>query len=226
MANKKIQPRNNPKNSTQKYLDIESIQDSVVILKTGGLRAVLMCSSINFDLKSNEEQDSIIYAYQGFLNSIDYPVQIQITSRVLNVSGYLNYLKEFEENQPNDLLRAQTIEYSKFIKEMVDGSNIVNKIFYIVIPFEPIEKPEGLLDKISSGFSPKSDNLVYSKEDFEKYKTQLWQRVNNIMYGLKRSGIYMTPLNTQELIELFYSIYNPDSIPVESLSNIETLDIT
>ena len=141
MANKKIQPRNNPKNSTQKYLDIESIQDSVVILKTGGLRAVLMCSSINFDLKSNEEQDSIIYAYQGFLNSIDYPVQIQITSRVLNVSGYLNYLKEFEENQPNDLLRAQTIEYSKFIKEMVDGSNIVNKIFYIVIPFEPIEKP-------------------------------------------------------------------------------------
>lgn len=220
MAKKK----NSPDKSTQKHLEIESIRDSVVILKDGTLRSVLMASSINFDLKSTDEQDSIIYSYQNFLNSLDFPIQIQVSSRVLNITGYLNYLREFYQVQQNELLRSQTAEYMTFIQDLIAESNIVNKTFYIVIPFDPVERNDGLLDKLSSTFQPKSE-IRYSKEDFEKYKTQLWQRVNGVMYGLKRSGVYMIPLNTQELVELFYRFYNPDSKPTESLHDTYELDL-
>lgn len=224
MTNKKSNIKNRPETSTQKYLAIDTIQDSVVILKDGGLRAVLMTSSINFDLKASDEQDAIIYAYQNFINSIDFPLQIQISSRTLNINGYLNYLSEFQQTQKNELLRLQVAEYSQFVKELVDGANIVNKTFYIVIPFDPVEIKEGVFDKLSNAKNPKIA-VRYKKEDFEKYKTQLWQRVNGVMYGLKRAGIYMTPLNTQELIELYYTFYNPDSTPTESLHDVSELDI-
>lgn len=224
MTNKKSNIKNRPETSTQKYLAIDTIQDSVVILKDGGLRAVLMTSSINFDLKASDEQDAIIYAYQNFINSIDFPLQIQISSRTLNINGYLNYLSEFQQTQKNELLRLQVAEYSQFVKELVDGANIVNKTFYIVIPFDPVEIKEGVFDKLSNAKNPKIA-VRYKKEDFEKYKTQLWQRVNGVMYGLKRAGIYMTPLNTQELIELYYTFYNPHSTPTESLHDVSELDI-
>ena len=224
MASTKSNIKNKPETSTQKYLSIDTIQDSVVILKDGGLRAVLMTSSINFDLKSSDEQDAIIYAYQNFINSLDFPLQIQVSSSVLNITGYINYLSEFQQTQQNELLRLQIGEYSQFIQELVSEANIVNKTFYIVIPFDPIEVKEGFLDKLSNAMNPKIA-IRYSKEDFEKYKTQLWQRVNGVMYGLKRAGIYMTPLNTQELIELYYSFYNPDSRPTEYLHDLSELDI-
>lgn len=224
MASTKSNIKNKPETSTQKYLSIDTIQDSVVILKDGGLRAVLMTSSINFDLKSSDEQDAIIYAYQNFINSLDFPLQIQVSSRVLNINGYINYLSEFQQTQQNELLRLQIGEYSQFIQELVSEANIVNKTFYIVIPFDPIEVKEGFLDKLSNAMNPKIA-IRYNKEDFEKYKTQLWQRVNGVMYGLKRAGIYMTPLNTQELIELYYSFYNPDSRPTEYLHDLSELDI-
>jgi hypothetical protein len=211
---------------TQDHLDVDTIQDSVIILKDGGLRAVLMASSINFDLKSVEEQDAIIYAYQTFLNSIDFPLQIQISSRVLNINPYLNFLTDYEKNQKNDLLRLQTAEYRNFIKDLIETANIVNKTFYIVVPMElfDIEK-SGFMAKLYQSISP-AQGVKYSKEQFEKHKTQLWQRVNSIMYGLRRAGIYMTPLNTQELIELLYVFYNPDNLPNESLHPIYELDIS
>ncbi len=145
---------------------------------------------------------------------------------MLNINGYIKYLQEFEQIQTNDLLRAQTGEYMDFIQQLVTGANIVNKTFYVVIPFDPVERTQGLLDKLSGAMNPNPSGIKYSKEDFEKYKTQLWQRVNNIMYGLKRSGVYMIPLNTQELIELYYSLYNPDTKPTESLHDTSDLDIT
>ncbi|MGA1046579.1 MAG: hypothetical protein ACO3UU_01085 [Minisyncoccia bacterium] len=163
MANTKSKIKNKPETSTQKYLSIDTIQDSVVVLKDGGLRAVLMTSSVNFDLKSSDEQDAIIYAYQNFINSLDFPIQIQVSSRVLNINGYLNYLSEFQQTQKNELLRLQIGEYSQFIKELVDGSNIVNKTFYVVIPFEPLETKEGMFDKLSNAFSPKIA-VQYKKE--------------------------------------------------------------
>ena len=209
--------------STQSLLPIDSIRDSIVILRDGSLRAVLMASSVNFDLKSTAEQDSIIFAYQHFLNSLDFPIQIQVSSRVLNISGYMKYLEDIKQFQQNELLRIQTEEYMHFIRELIENANIVNKTFYIVVPFNPLEaQKKSLVQEILGGTS---GSIKYSTEQFEKYKTQLWQRVNGVMYGIRRTGVYTTPLNTQELIELYYSLYNPDSTPSDSLHDINDLDI-
>jgi type IV secretory pathway VirB4 component len=218
--------RNSESNSTQKYLEIDTIQDNVVVLKDGGLRAVLMASSVNFDLKATDEQESIIHSYQNFLNSLDFPIQIQISTRPLNIAGYLDYLRTLQKTQRNELLRIQAAEYIQFLEELIDNANIVSKTFYIVVPYDPVAGGEdGVVEKLTSALNPRS-KVRYSKEDFEQHKTQLWQRVNNTMYGLKRARVDMVPLETQELIELFYAYMNPDSKPTESLDSIEKLDIT
>jgi len=219
--------KNSESNSTQKYLEIDTIQDNVVVLKDGGLRAVLMASSVNFDLKSNDEQESIIHAYQNFLNSLDFPIQIQVSTRPLNITGYLAYLRKLQKTQRNELLRIQATEYIQFLEELIDNANIVSKTFYIVVPYDPVAggEDEGFLSQITSSLNPRS-KVQYSKEEFEQHKTQLWQRVNNTMYGLNRARVNMVPLETQELIELFYSYMNPDSKPKDSLDSIEKLDIT
>ncbi len=223
---KNEETKNSSKNSTQKYLEIDTIQDNVVVLKDGGLRAVLMASSVNFDLKSTDEQESIIHAYQNFLNSLDFPVQIQVSTRPLNIAGYLSYLRKLQKTQRNELLRVQAKEYIQFLEELIDNADIVSKTFYIVVPYDPVAgEDNGVFDQITSALNPRS-KVRYSKEEFEQHKTQLWQRVNNIMYGLKRARVDMVPLETQELIELFYSYMNPDSKPRESLDSIQDLDIT
>lgn len=115
--------------STQKYVDVEEVRDGVIVLKNGSLRAVLLVSSINFDLKATEEQDSIIGQYQNFLNSLDFPIQIIVSSRKLNINPYLDYLKKKETQLTNDLLRLQLAEYQNFIKNLTDVSNIMSKFF-------------------------------------------------------------------------------------------------
>src|SRR5471030_2578652 len=125
--------------STQKYVDVEEVRDGVIILKNGSLRAVLLVSSINFDLKATEEQDSIISQYQNFLNSLDFPMEIIVSSRKLNINPYLDYLKKKETQLTNELLSLQLAEYSNFIKNLADVSNIMSKFFYVVVPFAPIE---------------------------------------------------------------------------------------
>jgi len=218
--------KNKAANSTQKYLEIDTIQDSVVVLKDGGLRAVLMVSSVNFDLKSTDEQEAIIHSYQNFLNSLDFSIQIQVSTRPLNITGYLEYLKKLQRTQRNELLRVQAAEYIQFVDQLVGEANIVSKTFYIVVPYDPVAGgADGPVDKLKTVFNPRS-KVQYNKEQFEQHKTQLWQRVNNIMYGLKRSRLSMVPLQTQELIELFYTYMNPDSKPQDSLAPIEDLDIT
>jgi hypothetical protein len=208
--------------STQSLLPIDSIQDNVVVMRDGSLRAVLMASSLNFDLKSTNEQDAIIYAYQHFLNSLDFPIQIQVSSRVLNINNYIDYLEEVKQLQQNELLRMQTEEYVYFIQELISTANIVNKTFYIVVPFHPLDaQKKSLINEFLGGGN---ESIKYSKEQFEKYKTQLWQRVNGVMYGIRRTGVYTTPLNTQELIELYYSLYNPDSSS-NTLHDVNDLDI-
>lgn len=205
-----------PQNATptQSFLDIEGIQDGVVILKNGGLRSVLMASSINFDLKSTDEQDAIISYYQSFLNSLDFPVQIIISSRRVNLKHYLEDLTQKSKEQTNELLHLQMEEYIRFIKGLVGMVDIVNKAFYIVVPFSPIESSKGgPVDKIKELFVGGKD--VKSKEkqsNFQVYKDQLWQRVEHVQYGLNGAGVRMVTLNTQELIELYYSFYNPSAI--------------
>lgn len=202
---------------TQQFLDIEEIRDGVVVLKNGGLRGILMASSINFDLKSTDEQDAIISYYQSFLNSLDFPVQITISSRRVNLKHYLEDLVQKSKEQTNELLHLQMEEYIRFIKGLVSMVDIVNKTFYIVVPFSPIESSKGgPVDKIKDLFAGGKE--VASKEksaNFEVYKDQLWQRVEHVQYGLNGAGVRMVPLNTQELIELYYSFFNPS--PIEKL---------
>ncbi|HEB01525.1 MAG TPA: hypothetical protein ENI16_00830 [Candidatus Portnoybacteria bacterium] len=212
--------------SAQKYLEIAQIRDGVVILKNGIMKAVLMVSSINFALKSTQEQEAIIYSYQNFLNSLDFPVQIVINSRILNINEYLKMLAQKERGQTNELLRTQTAEYREFVKGLVEMANIMNKTFYIIIPFAPVAaKKGGFLDKITGSFKP-SRVAEAKKEEFEKYKNQLWQRVEMIKSSLERIGLRVAPLNTQELIELYYTLYNPGKEKEKTPAEISQLGIT
>ncbi|OGI27727.1 MAG: hypothetical protein A2359_02710 [Candidatus Moranbacteria bacterium RIFOXYB1_FULL_43_19] len=206
--------------STQEFVDIAEIKDGVVILKNNSLRAVLMVSSINFDLKSTQEQEAIVAAYQGFLNSLDFPLQIIISTRKLDISPYIELLTEQERIQENDLLRFQISEYRGFIKNLVGTANIMTKTFYIVVPFALTEgKKGGFLEKMKIALNPKQAKIEREME-FENYKSQLWQRVDHITAGLSGTGIKIAPLGTEELVELFYNAYNPKV--TESAEKIET----
>jgi len=195
--------------STQKYVDVEEVKDGVIILKNGSLRAVLMVSSINFDLKSSEEQDTIIMQYQNFLNSLDFPIQIVISSRKINVNPYLDFLKQREKQTTNELLALQLVEYGNFIKNIAESSNIMTKYFYVVVPFYPVENIKGGLFEKMFGSSDQKMAVNKKKELLDTYKSQLWQRLDQITAGLSGTGVKLTPLNTEELIELLYNSYNP-----------------
>ncbi|MFA5926090.1 MAG: hypothetical protein WC831_04100 [Parcubacteria group bacterium] len=209
--------------SAQQYVDIAEIKDNVVILKNGAMRAVLMVSSINFDLKGTQEQEAIVAAYQNFLNSLDFPIQIVISSSRLDIKPYLELLEEKEKLQGNELLRFQVSEYRSFIKNMVGAASIMTKSFYIVIPFALTEgQKEGLLDRIKIALNPKQA-MLEKRMEFENYKNQLWQRVDHVIAGLGGTGIQMEPLKTEELIELYFNAYNPTVI--ESAEKIDTKDL-
>ncbi|MFA9262212.1 MAG: hypothetical protein ACEQSB_02545 [Undibacterium sp.] len=211
--------------STQRYVDVEEIRDGTLVLKSGALRAVLLVSSINFDLKSSEEQDAIISQYQNFLNSLDFPVQVVIQSRRFNIDPYIELLREKEVQQPNELLRFQMKEYQSFIKNLTEISNIMSKFFYVVIPFSPVENTKsGFFGKIGDIFNPKK--TVGLKEDlFDTYRTQLMQRVEHVTAGLSPMGIRATALGTEELIELLYNSYNPSMFATTVVRNIEGIEL-
>lgn len=199
-----------PQTSTQQFLEIDQIREGVIILKNKALRAVMMVSSLNFALKSEEEQSGIIYQFQSFLNSLDFSLQIVVQSRKLNITGYLDKVKELEAKQTNELLKAQTGEYYNFINELVATGTIMSKSFYVVVPFTLLE---------TQGVSPlrllkiaKPADLT--EEDFQRCKQQLWQRMEFVALGLRRAGLQAIPLTTPELIELFWSLHHPQQAEV------------
>lgn len=200
--------------ASQKFVEIEKIKEDMVILKNGAARAVLLASSINLALKSTDEQDAIIYQFQNFLNAIDFPLQFVIQSRKLNIDGYLATIREIEKSQENELLKIQTQEYIDFVRNFVELQNIMTKNFYIVIPFS---KEITKVGAISSSATKMTD------EQLLKLKDQLWQRVEEVMAGIARVGIKCVPLNTQELAELFYDLYNPEDEGKRDLSQIQLL---
>jgi len=194
----------------QQFLAINTIREDIVILKDGGLRAILMCSSLNFALKSADEQDAIIFQYQNFLNSLDFPVQLVIQSRKLNIAPYLESLKERQKEEDNELLKIQITEYLEFVKTFVDATNIMSKIFYAVVPFTPsLIGHAGFLGGFMKYLPFQKQTTGGDNNSFEEHKNQLWQRTDTVVAGLQRSGIRSAPLNTEELIELFYGLYNP-----------------
>jgi len=194
--------------SAAQFLSIDTIREDVVVLKEGGLRVVLMASSLNFALKSTDEQDAITFQYQNFLNSLDFPLQCVIHSRKLNIAPYIDSLRARQKEEDNELLKIQINEYIDFIASFVEMSNIMSKTFYVVVPFTPsILEQKGIASGLFSMF--KSTPVATEAGPFEEQKNQLWQRVDAVVSGLRRMGIRSVPLNTEELIELFYGLYNP-----------------
>ncbi len=201
-----------PEAPTQQFLEIDQIKEGVVVLRNKSLRGIVMVSSLNFALKSDEEQQAIIYQFQNFLNSLDFPLEVSVQSRTLNITGYLDKLKELEKAQENELLKIQTAEYQKFIKDLIAGGQILSKNFFVVVPFTFIEIP-GM--KSATGlFKKPSSEAPWSEDQFQRAKSQLWQRMEFVSLGLRRCGLQCIPLNTSELIELFWSLYHPEEAEV------------
>lgn len=206
-----------PESATQAFLEVEDIREGIVLLKNNSIRGVMMVSSINFALKSEEEQTAIIYAFQNFLNSLDFFCQIVIQSRNINITPYLDSLKDLEDKQTNTLLREQTSSYREFIKNMVIGDVVMTKSFYIVVPYNLMEilgvKSVGKQFNILNTGNGQQNKKI-TDDEFQRCKTQLWQRMEYVAMGLRRCGLEAVPLTTPELIELFWSIHHPDQAEI------------
>ncbi len=190
--------------STQDFLEIDQIRDGIMILKNKGLRVVLMTSSLNFALKSDDEQAAIIYQFQNFLNSLDFSCQIIVQSRRLNMTGYLDGLQNIEQKEKNELLKLQISEYRKFVGEIMKGGSIMQKNFYAVVPFSPLE-----VQGMDLEAKQKLPKITLTEEQFQRAKIQLLQRAEFVVLGLRACGLEAMPVNNIELVELFWSLHHP-----------------
>lgn len=202
--------------STQEHLPIEDIVDNLVVLKDGSCAIVLRLSSVNFDLLSEREQAALVYAYGGILNSLNFPIQIVVNSTTKDVSSYVARLKEAEQSQQNQLLKIRINSYRKFIEEIVKKNDVLSKTFYVVIPFSSLELgiksvskqifPLSLLNKQSQAELPMDKKYIV-----EKAKASLEPKKEHLVRLFSRLGLDIRPLETKELIELFYRIYNEET---------------
>jgi len=222
MASNKL-ARNKITVSTQTYLDISEIRDDTLVMKDGTLRSIIMVSSLNFALKSDEEQNAIVAAYVSFLNNIEFPLQIVIQSRELNIENYLKDLTQKQKEQTNELLKIQTAEYIQYVKELISIGKIMSKHFYIIIPYNPLsDKQKGFFSRVTDVF--KAATLIKMKDEmFLRRKVQLNYRVENIMSGLQSMGLNAALVDTQGLIELLYNTYNPETSANEKLTDVNKL---
>jgi hypothetical protein len=213
-------------NSTQNTLQIAEIRDGIVIMNDGSFRSVVMAKSINFDLMSPQEQESVEYAYQGFLNSLYFPVQIFIRSQKVDLAPYITKLDKIRTEHDNMLLALLMEDYIGYISALSEQTNIMDKKFYVVIPFFPsvdvqkgIEQSKNFLTGLSGVFKPKEQHVVINEADLENAKTELRNRVQAVLAGLLQCGVQGLPLDTQELIELYYDTYNPDTATRQKLKD-------
>ena len=195
--------------ATQDFVPIDKIRDGIITLKNGELRAVLMTSSINLALKSEDEQSAVIMQFQNLLNSIEFPIQIFIQSRRLNIKPYLNLLTERSTEVKEDLLKVQIHEYIQFIDRFTSETNIMTKHFFVVIPYYPSSMNSTSQDVSSllSFNTKKIDHTVDGR--FEQGRIQLEQRISTVTQGLARFGVRAVKLSTEEVVELFYKLFNP-----------------
>ena len=199
--------------ASQEFVKIREIRDGVIVMQDGGLRAILMASSINFALKSEENQQAIISQFQSFLNTVDFSVQIVVQSRRFNITPYLATLEERYKKQANELLKIQTREYIGFVKKFNENTNIMNKSFFVVVPYSPaiLEVKSGG-GGVFGGFSFKKSeggSAAQVSANFDEHRAQLEQRMSVVEQGLIRTGVRVAQLGTEELVELFYQLFNP-----------------
>ncbi len=222
MQSKKL-AKAKPGPPTVNYLDIAEIRDDMVILKDGTVRAVLLVSSINFALKAEDEQEAIIQAYMSFLNGLEFPVQIVIHSRKMNIDPYLQALKEQERVTQNDLLRTQIADYQTFVSELVELGQIMQKRFYIVLPYDPLtNKRKNFWSRLSESLSPAAAAKLNAKQLADRIE-QMYRRVEMLQGELNSMSLNSARLDTQSLIELYYNVYNPDIFDTEKLADLTEL---
>jgi hypothetical protein len=226
MANKPDNlARNKVRVSTQKYLDIAEIKEDTVVMRDGTLRAVILVSSINFALKSEDEQNAIISAYVSFLNNIDFPLQIVIQSRELNIENYLDSLRQKEKEQINELLKTQINEYVQYVQELISMSKVMNKRFYIVVSYNPLtDKQKNFFSRFLDVFKP-ATLIKMKQEKFLQRRVELTRRIDNVVGGLSSIGLNAVSLDTQSLIELYYNSYNLDMAASQKLVDINQLRV-
>jgi type IV secretory pathway VirB4 component len=198
------------KNQTQSFVPIQEVRDGIIILKDGSMRAILMTSSVNFALKSEDEQKSIIYQFQNFLNSLNFDMQIFVQSRNLDIRPYVSLLQDRLKVQTDDLMKIQIREYIQFVKSFTEQANIMTKRFFIVVPYTPLSAN---ITKVKTGFfGSKKTNEQKNKivsDAFAESRTQIAQRVDVVLSGVARTGVRAVQLGTEEVIEVFYQLFNP-----------------
>lgn len=221
--------KTNP-NSTQNALQIAEIRDGIVIMNDGSFRSVVMVKSINFDLMSPQEREAVEYSYQGFLNSLYFPVQIFIRSQRVDLRPYIDRLDKIRSEQDNMLLALLMEDYIDFIAQLSAQTNIMDKKFYVVIPYFPVADLAKALTQSKNFFSGlkgllnnKEQHVTINEADLNKAKDELRNRVQAVLAGLQQSSIQGLPLDTQELIELYYDTYNPDTATRQQLKNFNNL---
>lgn len=221
--------KSNP-NSTQNTLLIAEIRDGVVIMNDGSFRSVVMVKSINFDLMSPQEQESVEYAFQGFLNSLYFPVQIFVRSQKIDLQPYLAKLDKIRSEHDNMLLAMLMEDYIEYVTQLSLQANIMDKKFYVVVPFFPhvdvqkaITQSKNFLTGLAGLFGSKEQHVTINEDDLNKAKTELRNRVQAVLQGLMQCGVQGLPLDTQELIELYYDTYNPDTATRQQLKNFNDL---
>ncbi len=229
-ASAPAQPAAN-KNSTQNSLQIAEIRDGVVIMSDGSFRSVIMLKSVNFDLMSQGEQESIEYAYQHFLNSLYFPIQIFIKSQKVDLQPYIEKLDKIRTEHDNMLLALLMDDYIGYIDSLSQQTNIMDKRFYMVVPYfpfqeeiKPLSQSKNFFTGVAALFNNKEQHVVINEADLEKAKAELRNRIQAALSGLLQCGVQGLPLDTQELIELYYDTYNPDTATRQQLKNYDELD--
>lgn len=197
--------------TTQDFVPIQEIRDGVIVLKNGGMRSVVLASSLNFALKSQDEQASILLQFQNFLNSLDFSVQIFIQSKKLDIRPYIALLEERYKEQEGELMKIQVREYIEFVKTFVENTNIMSKGFFVVVPYDPA--PSSVSNNPITRMLPGKNQGKNASETadnlFTEYRSQLEQRVAVVEQGLVRCGIRTAELGTEEVVELYYKLFNP-----------------
>ena len=222
------QKKGSPAASTQIFLNIAEIKDNVVVLKNGGLRAILQTSSVNFNLKSEDEQNGIIYAYQSFLNSLNFPIQIVVQSRKLDVDKYIDNVKDMASKHENELLKEQTLKYAEYVEKLVEYADIMEKNFYVVVPFDPYraEKVNAFSKFMASISSQDSvDAIKRRHREFDELNKKLGERVNSVKTGLEACNLRAVQLTTPQLVEMFYQFYNPQTAHNEKIEDVTKIDV-
>ena len=221
------------KPTTQNSLLLSELRDGMVIMADGSFRAVIACKSINFDLMSSREREGVEFSYQNFLNALYFPVQIFIRSQRVDIGPYLDKLEDIRRGQDNMLLNVLMDDYISFIDALSQEANIMDKSFFVVVPFFPagdltgvVQQGKGLFSKLFGGVQQNNTVTVIDKATYEKAKDEIRNRVDAVISGLMQVGVQAAQLNTKQLGELYYNVYNPDTAVREPLMDFSNVTST